>query len=43
MISTTLNRLTIDFETQFPTTPIWTKANWYSIVYPSLIYNLRTP
>ena len=31
----------IDFRIYFPTTPTWTKANQYSIIYPSLIYYLR--
>ena len=33
----------IDFRTQFPTTPTWIKANQYSVIYLSLIYNLKTP
>ena len=41
-MSTIINKLTIDFETYFSTTPTWTKANRYSIVYPSLIYDLQT-
>ena len=33
----------IGSRTQFPTTLNWTKANQYSITYPSLIYHLKTP
>ena len=33
----------IGFRTQFSKTFTWTKANQYSIIYPSLIYHLRTP
>ena len=42
-MSTTINRLMIDFGTQFSTTLTWTKVNWYSIVYPSLTCDHRTP
>ena len=35
-MNTIINRLMIDFETQFTTTLTWTKTNRYSIVDPSL-------
>ena len=41
--SSTVNRLMIGFGTHFPTTPTWTKANRYSIEYPSSICDDRTP
>ena len=33
----------IGFKTYFSITPTYIKANQYSIIYPSLIYHLRTP
>ena len=33
----------IDFRIYFSITPTWTKANQYSIIYPPLIYHLKTP
>ena len=41
-MSTIVNRLMIGFKTQFLTTLTWTKANQYSIVYPSSTSNHRT-
>ena len=38
-MSTTINKLTIDLGTQFSITLTWIKANQYSIVYSSSIYD----
>ena len=41
-MNTIVKRLTIGFETYFPTTLTWTKANRYSIIYPSSTCDHRT-
>ena len=41
-MSAIVNKLMISFGIHFPTTPIWTKVNWYSIVYPSSICDHRS-